>query len=179
MPRAPAEGGDMTDLLPLAPFGALPVDPPIRGHLYTAPEILTGHATARLASFKAMGVPVYQLLGGRCRDKVRVYRGIGGATPQELADDARRAVTEQGFTAVKMMPQPPVASTTASPGKLRICIVLRSCATQPTQVPLSSRTAWRKSQNSNLRTIFSPGIATPCASSTSFVSKRRTCSSSA
>jgi galactonate dehydratase len=36
-----------------------------------------------------------------------VYRGIGGTTPQELADDARRAVAEQGFTAVKMLPQPP------------------------------------------------------------------------
>lgn len=55
---------------------------------------------------KAHGVPVYQLLGGRCRDKVRVYRGIGGHTPGEVADDARRAVQE-GFTAVKMGPQPP------------------------------------------------------------------------
>src|SRR5262249_24929789 len=26
---------------------------------------------------KALGVPVYQLLGGRCRDKVRVYIGVG------------------------------------------------------------------------------------------------------
>ena len=55
---------------------------------------------------KAHGVPVYQLLGGRCRDKVRVYRGIGGETAGKVADDARRAVQE-GFTAVKMMPQPP------------------------------------------------------------------------
>jgi galactonate dehydratase len=37
---------------------------------------------------------------------VRVYRGVGGATPQALADEARRAVDE-GYTAVKMMPQPP------------------------------------------------------------------------
>ncbi len=56
---------------------------------------------------KIHGVPVYQLIGGRCRDKVRVYRGIGGSTPQELADEARRAVEKQGFTAVKMAPQPP------------------------------------------------------------------------
>jgi galactonate dehydratase len=55
---------------------------------------------------RALGRPVYELIGGRCRDRVRVYRGIGGATPQELADDARRAV-EEGFTAVKMAPQPP------------------------------------------------------------------------
>ena len=55
---------------------------------------------------KVHGVPVYQLLGGRCRDKVRVYRGVGGETPGKVADDARRAVQE-GFTAVKMLPQPP------------------------------------------------------------------------
>jgi galactonate dehydratase len=54
---------------------------------------------------KAHGVPVYQLIGGRCRDRVRVYRGIGGSKPQQLADDARLAV-RQGFTAVKMSPQP-------------------------------------------------------------------------
>ncbi len=34
---------------------------------------------------KAHGVPVYQLLGGRCRDKIRVYLGPGGATPAEAA----------------------------------------------------------------------------------------------
>jgi galactonate dehydratase len=49
---------------------------------------------------------VYELLGGRCRDRVRVYRGIGGPTPEALAAEARRAVDE-GFTAVKMAPQPP------------------------------------------------------------------------
>jgi len=55
---------------------------------------------------RALGRPVYELIGGRCRDRVRVYRGIGGASPQALADEARRAVGE-GFTAVKMAPQPP------------------------------------------------------------------------
>ena len=55
---------------------------------------------------RALGRPVYELIGGRCRDRVRVYRGISGATPQALADEARRAVGE-GFTAVKMAPQPP------------------------------------------------------------------------
>jgi len=56
---------------------------------------------------KAHGVPVYQLLGGRCRDRVRVYRGIGGNTPQNVATSARQAVQQEGFTAVKMGPQPP------------------------------------------------------------------------
>jgi galactonate dehydratase len=58
---------------------------------------------------KKLGVPVYELIGGRCRDKVRVYRGISGETPQELADDAKRAAQAEGFTAVKMAPQPPAA----------------------------------------------------------------------
>jgi galactonate dehydratase len=49
---------------------------------------------------KALGVPVYQLIGGRCRDKVRVYVGVSSV------DDAKRAV-DRGFTAVKTAPQPP------------------------------------------------------------------------
>jgi galactonate dehydratase len=50
---------------------------------------------------KILGVPVYELIGGRCRDKVRVYHGVGGV------DDAKRAVEVHGFTAVKTSPQPP------------------------------------------------------------------------
>jgi galactonate dehydratase len=50
---------------------------------------------------KALGVPVYQLVGGRCRDKVRVYLGVG------TVDTARRAVEQQGFTAIKTSPFPP------------------------------------------------------------------------
>ena len=60
---------------------------------------------------RALGRPVYELIGGRCRDRVRVYRGIGGATPETLAAEARRAVDE-GFTAVKMMPLPPDSEKT-------------------------------------------------------------------
>ena len=56
---------------------------------------------------KAHGVPVYQLIGGRCRDKVRVYLGIGGGTPRDVADSGRRAVEQHGMTGVKMSPQPP------------------------------------------------------------------------
>ena len=54
---------------------------------------------------KAHGVPVYQLIGGRCRDRVRVYLGVGGPTPARAAESARRAV-DMGFTAVKMGPHP-------------------------------------------------------------------------
>ena len=50
---------------------------------------------------KALGVPVYQLLGGAVRDRVRMYAWIGGDEPDEVADLARAQV-EAGFTAVKM-----------------------------------------------------------------------------
>ena len=33
-------------------------------------------------SGKALGVPVYKLLGGKCRDKIRVYQSAGGSTPE-------------------------------------------------------------------------------------------------
>jgi galactonate dehydratase len=56
---------------------------------------------------KAAGLPVYRLLGGKCRDKVRVYQGVGGAEPGQLADSARAAVERYGLTAVKMAPHPP------------------------------------------------------------------------
>ncbi len=51
---------------------------------------------------RALGVPVWQLLGGACRDRIRVYRGIGGDRPADVAAAALQAVREQGFTALKM-----------------------------------------------------------------------------
>jgi galactonate dehydratase len=50
---------------------------------------------------KAFGVPVHQLLGGQCRDRIRVYSWIGGDRPAHTAQAAREVV-ERGFTAVKM-----------------------------------------------------------------------------
>ncbi len=50
---------------------------------------------------KALGVPVWKLLGGSVRDRVRVYSGTGGDTPEACAENARRQVAA-GFTAVKM-----------------------------------------------------------------------------
>jgi galactonate dehydratase len=50
---------------------------------------------------RSLGVPVYDLLGGRVRDRVRVYSWIGGDTPVDAAAQAR-ARAAAGFTAVKM-----------------------------------------------------------------------------
>ena len=53
---------------------------------------------------KALGVPVYQLVGGKCRDKVRVYQSVDGKTAEELADNALRLVETYHYTALKMLP---------------------------------------------------------------------------
>jgi galactonate dehydratase len=49
---------------------------------------------------KALGVPVHELLGGPVRQKVRIYRWIGGDSEATLAEDGLRAA-EEGFDAVK------------------------------------------------------------------------------
>jgi galactonate dehydratase len=54
---------------------------------------------------KAAGVPTYMLLGGKSRDRVRVYRGVGGTTPEELAE-AAMALKEEGYSAFKTSPYP-------------------------------------------------------------------------
>ena len=50
---------------------------------------------------KALGVPAWELLGGRVRDRIRAYAWIGGDRPDEIGE-AATARREQGFTAVKM-----------------------------------------------------------------------------
>ena len=50
---------------------------------------------------KALGVPAWELLGGRVRDRIRAYAWIGGDRPDEIGA-AAKARSDQGFTAVKM-----------------------------------------------------------------------------
>lgn len=50
---------------------------------------------------KAYGQPVHALLGGQCRDRIRVYSWIGGDRPADVANMAVKAV-EAGFTAIKL-----------------------------------------------------------------------------
>jgi galactonate dehydratase len=49
---------------------------------------------------KALGLPVYELLGGAVRDRVRMYRQVHGETVPDLVEAARQAVAA-GFTAIK------------------------------------------------------------------------------
>jgi len=57
------------------------------------------HALWDLAG-KAAGLPVYKLLGGPLRDRIKVYKGIGGGTTEEAVQRAKDAVG-LGFLALK------------------------------------------------------------------------------
>ncbi len=49
---------------------------------------------------KALGVPVYQLLGGLAREKVRLYGHCSGHSPEEVAEQAK-ARADRGITAIR------------------------------------------------------------------------------
>lgn len=50
---------------------------------------------------KQLGAPAFELLGGRARDRIRVYQWIGGDRPSDVGTAAAEKV-EAGFTALKM-----------------------------------------------------------------------------
>jgi len=52
---------------------------------------------------KAYGVPVYQLLGGKYRDKIRLYADTTSSQdPQEFANRMLKTRVQKGYTALKM-----------------------------------------------------------------------------
>ncbi|MBR6790313.1 MAG: D-galactonate dehydratase, partial [Oscillospiraceae bacterium] len=50
---------------------------------------------------KVFGAPVYELMGGACRDKMKVYSWIGGDRPADVGAAAKEKM-DAGFRAVKM-----------------------------------------------------------------------------
>ena len=52
---------------------------------------------------KHFQTPIWELLGGRCRDKIRLHL-LGGASTPDAMVDAARAAREEGFTALKFDP---------------------------------------------------------------------------
>jgi galactonate dehydratase len=64
---------------------------------------------------KALGVPVYEMLGGKCREAVRVYANGWSFRCVKAAEYAREAerVVKDGYTALKMYPlaQPDTSSS--------------------------------------------------------------------
>nr|WP_094551660.1 galactonate dehydratase [Petroclostridium xylanilyticum] len=83
-----------------------------RGGFYRGGPILTSAISGIEQALwdikgKALGVPVYELLGGAVRDKIRVYCWIGGDRPQNIAEAAKEKM-EQGYTAIKMNATPEI-----------------------------------------------------------------------
>ena len=74
---------------------------------------------------KDLGVPVYELLGGRVRDKIRCYTHFTGLTKpdEDYANNFESAVksaaskTERGWTAIKTVPVP-ITNVVDGPRKL-------------------------------------------------------------
>ena len=50
---------------------------------------------------RAAGMPVYQLLGGKFRDSIPTYQGVGGGLPEEVRENSM-ALLERGFPNQKM-----------------------------------------------------------------------------
>lgn len=69
------------------------------------PEVMSAIAGIDQALWDIKGkyydAPVYELLGGACRDKIKVYRWIGGDRPADIREAAKEAY-EQGYPAIKM-----------------------------------------------------------------------------
>ena len=67
-----------------------------------------------------LGVPVYELLGGRVRDRVRMYTHLGGGDMKAVYEaqnddpsamvDLALSVVAKGYTAVKVLLTPPTES---------------------------------------------------------------------
>ncbi|MCH7740398.1 MAG: hypothetical protein IIC93_09660 [Chloroflexi bacterium] len=78
---------------------------------------------------KAANQPVYQLLGGPTRERVRVYAHLGGETPEAMADNARdllgRVIRRSG-------------STPSGRSSIQPCRVTRPSSARPSATPKRS-----------------------------------------
>ncbi len=74
-----------------------------RSYHFRGAAVMAGISAIDIALWDILGkihdVPVYQLIGGKCRDKIRVYYHVSGETTQELVDDCVKA-KNAGYTAV-------------------------------------------------------------------------------
>jgi galactonate dehydratase len=77
-----------------------------RGHFYRGGAVLMSAIAGIDQALwdilgKARGVPVHELLGGRVRDRMKVYSWVGGDRPAEVVDNIHRLL-EGGFDTFKL-----------------------------------------------------------------------------
>jgi galactonate dehydratase len=77
-----------------------------RGFFYRGgPEVMSAISGIDQALWdikgKKLGVPVYELLGGQCRDKLKIYSWIGGDRPSDVRESAAKLYAT-GCRAVKL-----------------------------------------------------------------------------
>ncbi|MCL2158242.1 MAG: galactonate dehydratase [Oscillospiraceae bacterium] len=77
-----------------------------RGGFYRGgPEVMSAISGIDQALWDIKGkyynAPIHELLGGACRDKLKIYRWVGGDRPDAVVKSAFEAI-DQGYSAVKM-----------------------------------------------------------------------------
>lgn len=94
------------------------------GHIHHTVISAIEHALWDIVG-KTLDVPCHQLLGGKCRSKIRLYANINRATidrtPTGFAQNAEKAVDE-GFTAIKCAPFDGVSVSEISKNSLNTAI---------------------------------------------------------
>lgn len=72
------------------------------------PELLAYYCAVEIALYdlvgKAKGIPVSELIGGRVRDRIRLYGSAGMYMPPEKYAEEAHAIEQLGFRAYKMRP---------------------------------------------------------------------------
>jgi L-alanine-DL-glutamate epimerase-like enolase superfamily enzyme len=68
---------------------------------------------------KVSGLPIWQLLGGKRKDRIRMYSSIGGGAKATVRDQVHKALdsVKQGFTALKMRMDWSSLNVDVNPGK--------------------------------------------------------------
>jgi len=94
-----------------------------RGAYYEGGRIITGALSAiDIALYdiagKKLGVPVYQLLGGACRDQVHGFITLGEVDAPE-ADERVRAAIDDGWPAIRFFPANHIVPVVAAAAEKR------------------------------------------------------------